>query len=266
MLRVPEAVSYQIGEVLDEQQVTVWFPERGKPIPRWDGKRRDDPFSLRPEFETPIVPKNSIYAIRLLDSEGRELLPPRRLSQAVLLPATLQMVRSQEKPSVVPATARLAPLLADSSPVAEPPASPLRSEASHPRPPVHRTPGPLAHRAQEALKLFAELAERVREVPEAVHYRLSSAANRQLVPDYLPAKGQPLPRLDGRVSDEPFAIQPEFEPPYVAVTGLYAVQLLDKDGREVKLPRSLFRGIVLPKWPPEDSEERPAGLPPGVGT
>ena len=52
--------------------------------------------------------------------------------------------------------------------------------------------------------------------------------------------------LRGR-DDEPFRLRPEFEPPLVSEAGLFAVKLLDANGRDVGLPRSLHRGVTLPK-------------------
>jgi hypothetical protein len=112
----------------------------------------------------------------------------------------------------------------------------------------------------EGSELFASLEAALSQVPEAAAYRLAQASKRSLVPSYFPAPGQPIPRLDGTRSDAPFGLRPRFEPPLVPEAGLYAVQILDAQGKELKLPRCLFRGVTLPKWPPE--EAAPSGSDP----
>ena len=92
---------------------------------------------------------------------------------------------------------------------------------------------------------------------DAVSYRLARAVKHTLKPTFFPEPGKPCARLDGRVSDEPYRLRPEFEPPQVPEEGLYAVQLLDASGREVRLPRSLYRGVTLPKWPSDAAPASP---------
>lgn len=166
------------------------------------------------------------------------------------LPTQHEVMGARRTDSKTPVSLHVPPP-ADPTAGRQPPESPVQTEE------LRRTPS--ARLAQEAPEVFATLAERVREVPAAVRYRIALAIKGKLVPTYLPEPGQPLPHLDGRVSDEPFRIQPEFELPFVAVAGWYAVQLLDRDGREVKLPRSLYRGVMLPKWPPEEAAALPTG-------
>lgn len=85
MLRALEAVSYQLGEAIESQLEPVWFPVPGKTLRRLDGSRSDRPFSLRPTFEPPVVPKDALYAIQLLDAEGREVRLPLSLIRGVRL-------------------------------------------------------------------------------------------------------------------------------------------------------------------------------------
>ncbi|MFO0578073.1 MAG: hypothetical protein U1A78_29050 [Polyangia bacterium] len=122
---------------------------------------------------------------------------------------------------------------------------------------------------QEGLKRFASLEEEMRKMPEAVSYRLARAIKYNLKPTFVPERGKPLVRLDGRVSDEPYRLRPDFEPPLVSEAGLFAVQLLDENGRDVGLPRSLHRGVTLPKWPPDgisEPLERTAARPPAAAS
>ena len=142
-----------------------------------------------------------------------------------------------------------------------PPAQPPPTLATNPAAPAPSTlptgPAPTSRSPwwQEGLKRFASLEEEMRKMPAAVSYRLARAIKYHLKPTFVPERGKPLVRLDGRVSDEPYRLRPEFEPPLVSEAGLFAVQLLDASGRDVGLPRSLHRGVTLPKWPPDGAAE-----------
>lgn len=105
---------------------------------------------------------------------------------------------------------------------------------------------------KEGLQRFASFEADMRQVQDATHYRLARAIKHKLRPTFVPERGKPTPRVDGRLSDEPYQLRPQFEPPHVPEAGLYAVQLLNASGAEVRLPRSLYRGVTLPKWPPEE--------------
>lgn len=147
-------------------------------------------------------------------------------------------------------------------------APPLRAEPSGPAtaPAAPTLKPPAARRGwQEGQQRFAALAAEMLQSADAVSYRLARAIKHTLKPTFFPEPGKPCTRLDGRVSDAPYRLRPEFEPPTVPEDGLYAVQLLDASGREVRLPRSLYRGVTLPKWPPDAAPASPESAQSRIG-
>lgn len=92
---------------------------------------------------------------------------------------------------------------------------------------------------------FEPLRRAMLQVPEAVCYKLGEAVKGQLVPIWHPETGRPIRRLGGSLSDRPYRLRPDFEPPIVPKSGLYAIEILDAAGEDLKLPRNLIFGLIL---------------------
>lgn len=114
-------------------------------------------------------------------------------------------------------------------------------EILHPR---SEEPGAARTLASETAR-FEPLRRAMLQVPEAVSYKLGEAVKGQLVPIWHPETGKPIRRLDGSLSDRPYRLRPDFEPPIVPKSGLYAIELLDAAGEDLKLPRNLIFGLIL---------------------
>lgn len=141
--------------------------------------------------------------------------------------------------------------------VPDPPVSqPTVPDSVRPAPSLHEPPADPVRAASPARAAGSERFEPLRQemlrALEAVSYQIGEAIENQLDPIWFPEPGKPIRRIQGGLSDQPFALRPTFEPPVVPKDALYAIQLLDSEGREVRLPLSLIRGVRLPVWPPAE--------------